>query len=231
MIAKKARFKNRDRNLVDSVSVEALIHDGFIELFPFLMTMDRYCAAISGRQNIDMSYKYHISVLKSIIPFRFGINIRGDKDKMRFGIGRAKYKSAKLPVYSFIIDNAKMNLRDFISRIYNKGVEIALSSPIDKKQLLGQVQSVESNALQSRLVDDFGDEITAAPLSKRDSLFMAEPDSVLLQMDNLSEREQDSLLLQIKYKQAMESHNAALGTLSASKANAIRKSMKKVGSR
>ena len=231
MIAKKARFKNRDRNLVDSVSVEALIHDGFIELFPFLMTMDRYCAAISGRQNIDMSYKYHISVLKSIIPFRFGINIRGDKDKMRFGIGRAKYKSAKLPVYSFIIDNAKMNLRDFISRIYNKGVEIALSSPIDKKQLLGQVQSVENNAVQSRLVDDFGDEITAAPLSKRDSLFMAEPDSVLLQMDNLSAREQDSLLLQIKYRQAMESHNTALGTLSASKANAIRKSMRKVGSR
>ena len=83
---KKARFKNRDRYLVDSVSVEALIHDGFIELFPFLMTMDRYCAAISGRQNIDMSYKYHISVLKSIIPFRFGINIRGDGEKMKFGI-------------------------------------------------------------------------------------------------------------------------------------------------
>ena len=225
-IAKKARFKNRARNLVDSISVEALVHDGFIELFPFIISMDRYTAAVSGRQNLDMSYNYHISVLKSIIPFRFGINIRGDKDKMRFGIGRAKYKSAKLPVYSFIIDNAKMNLRDYISRIYTRGVEIAANSPINKEALLGEVEAVEKSSKESSLVDDFGDGLADAPVSVRDSIFMAEPDSVLVQMQGLTPQQQDSLLLKIKYREAMESIEQNLGTLPASKAKGIRKRVK-----
>ena len=45
-----------------------------------------------------MSFDYHISVLKSPIPFRLGVNIFGTLDKFKFRIGRARYKSENLPV-------------------------------------------------------------------------------------------------------------------------------------
>ena len=72
-ISKMLRFKNRERNLIDRISVDLLVHDNRIELFPFIVEMDRYKAAVSGVQRLDMSFDYHISVLKSPIPFRLGV--------------------------------------------------------------------------------------------------------------------------------------------------------------
>ena len=126
MIAKKLKFKNRKRNLIDRISVEMLVNENKIEVFPFLAEIDRYKFAISGTQNLDLSFNYHISVLRSPIPFRLGVTIFGDMDDFDFKIGRAKYKSENLPVYSTIIDSTRLNLRDRIANIYRIGIDAAL---------------------------------------------------------------------------------------------------------
>lgn len=117
-IAKMLKFKNRERNLVDSIAVEVAINDNLIEIFPFIMKMDRYTTAISGKQDMDMNLDYHISVLKSPIPMRMGINITGNLDDFKFKIGKALYKDTNIPVYSKIIDSTRINLLERIKDIY-----------------------------------------------------------------------------------------------------------------
>ena len=76
------KFKNRERNLVDSIAVEVAINDNMIEIFPFIMKMDRYTTAISGKQDMDMNLDYHISVLKSPIPMRMSF-VQSNQQKLR----------------------------------------------------------------------------------------------------------------------------------------------------
>jgi len=127
-IARMLKFKNREKNLVESISVELLINNNQIEIFPFIMQIDRYKTALSGIHKLDMTFNYHISVLKSPIPFRVGINLRGDLNnmsKMKFGIGKAKYKDTNLPTYVTVIDTTRLNLRTQINNFIQHGVDVA----------------------------------------------------------------------------------------------------------
>lgn len=116
-IAKTLKFKNRERNSIDNISVELAIKDNTIEVFPFMMNMDRYSVAISGKQDMELNFDYHLSVIKSPIPLRLGIDITGNLDDYKFRIGKAKYKSADIPVYSKMIDSTRINLKERIIHI------------------------------------------------------------------------------------------------------------------
>ena len=107
--------------MIDKISVEMLVRDNQIEIFPFVIEMDRYRAAVSGVQKLDMSFDYHISVLKSPIPFRLGIDIYGNPDKFKFRICRARYKSVDVPTYVELIDSTRLNLRRRITDIFHRG--------------------------------------------------------------------------------------------------------------
>lgn len=127
-ISKMLKFKNRERNMVDNISVEIMVKDNKIEVFPFLMQIDRYQTAISGEQDLDLNFKYHISVLKSPIPIRLGVNVFGNLDNFDFKIGKAKYKNTNLPVYTQVIDDTRLNLRSYITNIFSRGIEAALKN-------------------------------------------------------------------------------------------------------
>ena len=122
-ISKKLMFKNKEENLIDSISVNITVEDGSVNIYPFLVEIDRYKAAVGGVQNLDMSFDYHISILKSPLPFKAGLNIRGTLDDMRFGIGRAKYKDAVTPVETRRIDSVRLNLSDEIVRRFRNAGE------------------------------------------------------------------------------------------------------------
>lgn len=121
-ISKILKFKNRARNLVDRISVELLVRNSAVELFPFVLEMDRYKAAVSGIQRLDMSFDYHISVLKSIIPFRVGVDIYGNMDHWDWKLVGARYKSDKVPSYSALIDTTRVDLRRAITDIFATGL-------------------------------------------------------------------------------------------------------------
>lgn len=122
-ISKKLMFKNKEENLIDSISVNITVEDGAVNIYPFLVEIDRYKAAVGGVQNLDMSFDYHISILRSPLPFKAGLNIRGTLDDMRFGIGRAKYKNAVTPVETRRIDSLRLNLSDEITRRFKSASE------------------------------------------------------------------------------------------------------------
>lgn len=113
-ISKMLMFKNKERNLIDSISVDLTIKDGTMEIFPFMVEIDRYKAAVGGEHNIDMSFKYHISLLKSPLPFRAGLDVYGNLDKMKFKITKAKYKDIFMPTKRTRVDSTQLNLKQHI---------------------------------------------------------------------------------------------------------------------
>lgn len=125
-IARKLKFKDRESGHIDHMSVEGLIADSRLEIFPFVLKVDRYTLAMSGVQNLDSSFKYHVSVIDSPIPFRLGIDLSGNFDDFKFRIGKAKYKSTDVPVFSSVIDQTRINLRESIRDIFRQGVDKAV---------------------------------------------------------------------------------------------------------
>lgn len=61
-ILKKFFFKNKKKNLIDSISANISIRDGKVTIYPFEVSMDRYKASVGGTQGLDMNFDYHISV-------------------------------------------------------------------------------------------------------------------------------------------------------------------------
>ncbi|MCL2727889.1 MAG: hypothetical protein FWD56_05855, partial [Bacteroidales bacterium] len=113
-ISKMLQFKNKSRNLIDHIAVDFLIRDNQVEVFPFIVEMDRYRAAVSGVHNFDMTFAYHISVLRSPIPFRLGVNVTGDIDNPRYRLVRCLYRDANIPSYVELIDATRISLIEAI---------------------------------------------------------------------------------------------------------------------
>lgn len=91
-LAKTFKFKERDSTFVDSLNVEMLIRDRHLEILPALVEIDRYRLVVGGVQHIDLSYNYHISVLKSPIPFKTGVDIKGKIPDYDISLAKARYK-------------------------------------------------------------------------------------------------------------------------------------------
>lgn len=111
-ISKMLMFKNKKRNLIDSISVDILVKNGTVEVFPFLVEIDRYKVAVGGEHHIDMTFNYHVSLLKSPLPFRAGVDIYGSLDKMKYKITKAKYKDTFMPSRKTQVDSTQLNLKN-----------------------------------------------------------------------------------------------------------------------
>lgn len=118
-ISKMLMFKNKKKNVFDSISVNVVVNDGSVLVYPFQVSIDRYKAAIGGEQGLDMNFKYHISILKSPLPFKAGVNISGNLDKMKIRVGKAKYKDDVTPAAIHKVDSTRMDLgRRIVERFH-----------------------------------------------------------------------------------------------------------------
>lgn len=124
-VSKWLLFKNKKDNVIPHMEVEMLIGDSKVELFPFVFDFDRYRLAVMGSNDLALNFKYHISVLKSPIPFKFGINMSGNPDKMKVRLGGAKYKPGKSGETIAIVDTARVNLLREIDNVFKSGARNA----------------------------------------------------------------------------------------------------------
>lgn len=124
-ISKTLMFKNKKRNMIDSISVDLAIKDNKIEVFPFLVEMDRYKVAVGGTHNLDMTFNYHLSVLKSPVPFKLGIDIPGNLDDFKYKITKCKYKDIFKPAKQAELDSTRKNIRKDIRDAVRKQIEEA----------------------------------------------------------------------------------------------------------
>ncbi|MDD6209877.1 MAG: AsmA-like C-terminal region-containing protein [Bacteroidales bacterium] len=123
-ISKKLFFKNKKRNMIDSISVEIIARDNQVEIFPFLLEIDRYRVAVGGTQNLDMSFNYHISVLKSPLPFKIGVDVFGNIDNIKFRLKKPKYKNIFSASSKKQLDKERVNIRESIYKTLQKEIHI-----------------------------------------------------------------------------------------------------------
>ncbi len=125
-LARILLFRDKEIGHIDDMSVQGLISNNTLEVFPFVLGVDRYQMAMSGLQNFDKSFTYHVSVLKSPIPFRFGVDLWGNFDNWKWKLTQARYKNTNVPVFTSELNNMQGNLINSIHNIFTKGVELAV---------------------------------------------------------------------------------------------------------
>lgn len=115
--------KKKTKNVIDSLSVEMTMFRNEVDLYPFVVSMDKYQAVLSGYHNLDMTYNYHISLTKSPLPFRLGLNILGTVDDLKFKLARCKYKKLYKPERREVVDEQILALKKTISSSLQAGVK------------------------------------------------------------------------------------------------------------
>lgn len=136
-IAKWLLFKDKKRAIIDHMNVEAIISDSQLQLFPFIFDIDRYKIGVQGYNDLSLNFNYLISVLKSPLPFKFGITIKGNPEHYKIRLGKAKFDEKKAVERRLVVDTARVNLIEQIENVFRRGVRKAkfakLNLPSDSK--------------------------------------------------------------------------------------------------
>ena len=161
-IARYLMFRNKKEANIDKMAVTGMVRDNILEVFPFVMDVDRYTLAASGLQHLDESFNYHLSVIRSPLVVKFGINIWGDDfDHIKYGIGRAKYRNVNVPVFTKQLDTVQYSLLASIHNIFELGVEKAIAENNAQRYIQDQMDATGYTAPSDTL---------AAPSAVTDSL-------------------------------------------------------------
>lgn len=147
-LSKWLMFKDKERNIIDRMSVQMLVENNRMQLFPFMFNIDRYKLGVQGYNDLAMNFNYHIAVLKSPIPFKFGINLKGNPDDFKIRLGGAKFNE-KQPMDVPLVDTTRVNLIRSIESIFRRGVRNSRLNPlnINKKSLPTVTSDMGSDTL------------------------------------------------------------------------------------
>ena len=133
-LRKVTRFLFKDPNIghIDDLAVDAFVENNQLEIYPFMLGVDRYQLALMGVQGLEGSMRYNASIIKApLLPIKFGVNVFGTTDDMHFTIGRSKYRNGKVPVFTEELDDIQINIGNAIRRIFETGVDKAVAATGD----------------------------------------------------------------------------------------------------
>ena len=122
-IAKKLMFNRKTENRVDSLAAEFTIFRNEIDIYPFLLVMDKYKAVVAGRHNFDLSFDYHISVVDCPLPLKLGIDVTGTIDDLDYKLTKCRYKDIYRPARRKVVENKQLELRNMIRETLVKKLE------------------------------------------------------------------------------------------------------------
>lgn len=121
-IAKMLMFKRKTENVIDKMSVELLVKNNQLQLLPFMLEMDKYRAAVSGVNDFDMNFKYHISVLQSPLPLKIGIDVTGNPDDWHVKLVQPLYKNEKSVTRYEELLKGTVNVRTELQKSLQKAI-------------------------------------------------------------------------------------------------------------
>lgn len=140
-LAQILMFKDTKVGHIKDMSINGIIANNQLEIFPFILGVDRYTLALKGLQGFDQNFKYHISVIKSPLPFKFGVNLKGNFDNWKYSIGKAQYKSTSIPLFTPVVDTMQVNLVVSIKNIFQRGVDAAIREVYHGRQNVEAMKS------------------------------------------------------------------------------------------
>ncbi len=175
-VTKLLMFKNKDIGHIDDLSVDAVVHDSRLEVFPFELGVDRYRLALRGMQGFDGSLSYHASILRSPFLVKFGVNIFGTLDNWKFALCRARYRDGSVPAYTTQLDSVQINIARSIRNIFNNGVDNVM-----------RYSGSTFGSLSSSKSDIQGDDLSASELGQIEDL------SLRMEMEEQEEQLQSEI--------------------------------------
>jgi len=111
-IAKLLMFKKSTENKIDSISAEITLFKKQVDVYPFLITMDKWMAAVGGQHMpFDNTFDYHISLLN---PFYLGVDVKGSFDDLDIRLAKCRYAKDFKPVFSRQVDTQAADIRRLI---------------------------------------------------------------------------------------------------------------------
>ena len=119
-ISKILLFNRKTENKVDSISAQATLFKKEIDIYPFCITMDKYMAAVGGRHNLDMSFDYHISLLK---PLYIGVDVKGTLDDLQIKPAKCKYAQDFRPIIRRDVETQNQTLKKMIDQALKRNVK------------------------------------------------------------------------------------------------------------
>lgn len=112
-IAKILTFKKSTENKIDSISAEITLYKSEIDIYPFLISCDRWMGAVGGKHNLDMSFDYHVNLLS---PLYIGVGIKGTMDNLSIKPEKCIYAKDFKPAFRRQVDTQSANLRALIRK-------------------------------------------------------------------------------------------------------------------
>ncbi len=140
-LRKTLKFKDTDSSYIDKMSVRGIVKENQLEVFPFILKVDRYTLALNGLQGFDQKFKYHVAAIRSPLPFKFGVNLGGTFSDWRWKLVKAKYKSVKIPLFDEEVDGLRLNLVNSIHTIFDRGIESAIRRNEEAQQVIEEKKS------------------------------------------------------------------------------------------
>lgn len=119
-IAKILTFKKSTENKIDSISVEMALYKRQLTVYPFLISCDRWMGAVGGQHYLDMTFDYHINVLK---PLYIGVGVSGSFDDLKIKPEKCIYAKDFVPVRTKKLEVESADIRQVIKRSLEANVK------------------------------------------------------------------------------------------------------------
>lgn len=108
---------------IDSLDVQLTVFKDQVDLYPFMISIGKYKAVASGRQNLDRTCSYHISVTDSPLPTRLGLDVTGSLGNLKFSMAPCRYKNLYRPERRNDTDNMTIELKRKIAEALKDNVQ------------------------------------------------------------------------------------------------------------
>jgi len=118
-IAKILTFNKKTENKIDSISAEISLYKQQVDIYPFLITCDKWMGAVGGQHNLDMTFNYHASLLS---PLYIGVDVTGTFDDMKIKPAKCRYAKDFKPVFSKQVDTEAADIRKMIKQAIEKNL-------------------------------------------------------------------------------------------------------------
>lgn len=130
-IGKWLMFKDKQDNLIKQMNVELTVRDNTMRIYPFVFDLDRYRLGVQGYNDLALNFDYHIAVLKSPLPFKFGVNIKGNPDHYKVRLGKAHLNERQVAQSVSIVDTTRINLLAQLENVFRRGVANSRFATLD----------------------------------------------------------------------------------------------------
>ncbi len=122
-ISKYLLFNNKTENVIDSMDMQLTVFRKEVDVYPFLIIMDKYKAVVSARYNLDKRYNAHIETLA---PVRLALQVKNDDEnpaKLAYKLVEKKYKNMYNPEKATALQERTLYLKKLISDSLKENVK------------------------------------------------------------------------------------------------------------